>query len=79
MSPLPISDRALAQQVNLKLAQRGLRAPCRVDAQARRGDVTLSGTVQYAHQKTSAVQIASAMAGVRRVIDCLTVKAQVKH
>jgi osmotically-inducible protein OsmY len=41
--------------------------------------VTLSGNVQYAHQKGAAVNAISGMDGVRRVIDQMTVKPAVKR
>lgn len=77
--PTPISDSALAQQVNQKLAARGIRSPCKVQVGVAHGDVTLNGSVQHAHQKSAAVQTASSMSGVRRVIDQLTVKPHVKR
>lgn len=67
------SDQALQVQVARALVRRGMRFPCRIAAQAALGEITLAGTVQFAHQKTSAVEIASAIAGVLRVIDDLTV------
>jgi osmotically-inducible protein OsmY len=70
-------DKAISQQVNVKLAGRGLGRPCRVDVQTLSGQVTLSGTVQFAHQKGAAVKIAGAVRGVRRVLDKITVAARV--
>ena len=69
-----VSDQAITQQVTSKLANRGLRSPCQVAVQTNKGDVTLSGSVQYAHQKGAAVGAAGGVTGVRRVIDQLTVK-----
>jgi osmotically-inducible protein OsmY len=69
-----ISDQAITQQVNNKLANRGLRSPCKVAVQTNKGDVTLSGSVQFGHQKGAAVSAAGGVTGVRRVIDQLTVK-----
>ena len=68
------TDVAITQQVNNKLAGRGIRSPCHVSVQTQDGNVTLSGTVQYAHQKTAAVQVAAGVTGVRRVADQITVK-----
>jgi osmotically-inducible protein OsmY len=68
------TDVAITQQVNNKLAGRGIRSPCHVTVQTSDGNVTLSGSVQYAHQKTAAVQVASGVTGVRRVADQLSVK-----
>lgn len=68
------ADLKTTQQVQLKLANRGIRNPCAVAVFTKNGEVTLSGTVQYPHQKKSAVQAASGVMGVRRVIDHLIVK-----
>jgi osmotically-inducible protein OsmY len=69
----PKDDR-ITQQVNNKLASRGFTSPCRLAVQTANGQVTLSGIVQYAHQKAAAVSAISGMTGVRRVIDQMTVK-----
>ena len=69
------SDNKITQQVNLKIANRGIRTPCKVNVATRNGDVTLSGTVQFPHQKKAAVQAATGIQGVRRVNDMMTVLA----
>lgn len=78
MATTKIPDRTITQQVQNQLAGRGLAAPCRVTVATQNGNVTLSGNVQFAHQKSMAVRVASAMQGVRRVIDRLVVKAAIK-
>jgi hyperosmotically inducible protein len=79
MRATQMSDRTIAQQVQNKLAGRGLSSPCHLAVETRNGEVTLSGFVQYAHQKSTAVQIANVISGVRRVIDRLIVKTAVKY
>ncbi|HZL88215.1 MAG TPA: BON domain-containing protein [Pirellulaceae bacterium] len=74
-----IPDRTIDQQVAQKLSNRGINSPSQVTVQTRRGEVTLSGLVQYPHQKNSAVQVANSVMGVRRVIDNLTVKPVVRY
>jgi osmotically-inducible protein OsmY len=69
-----IPDRVIIQQITNKLATRGVRSPCRVTVLSYRGDVTLSGTVEHAHQKGAAVGVASGVAGVKRVVDQMTIK-----
>jgi osmotically-inducible protein OsmY len=69
-----VPDRVIVQQVTNKLTTRGVRSPCRVNVLSNKGDVTLSGTVEHAHQKGAAVSVATSVAGVKRVIDNLTVK-----
>lgn len=67
-------DRTIVQQVTQRLATRGLRSPCRIDVQSHNGEVTLTGAIQYAHQRTAAMQAASTASGVRHVVDRMTVK-----
>jgi osmotically-inducible protein OsmY len=75
MGITPVQDRTITRQVAGKLAGRGLNSPCRIAVQTNKGDVTLSGSVQYLQQKACAVQAANAISGVRHVIDRLIVKA----
>jgi len=66
-------DTEITQQVNMKLANRGIRTPCKVTVTTSSGDVTLTGTVQYPHQKAGALSAASGVRGVRRVVDQMKV------
>lgn len=72
-------DRTIALAVNQRLATRGIRSPCRIEVQSRSGEVTLTGTIQYPYQRGAAMQAASTTAGVRHVVDCLTVKPTAKR
>lgn len=74
-----VPDRVLLQTVTNKIAMRGIRLPCKIDVAVKNGDVTLSGTVQYAHQKGSAEQAIKGITGVRRVDNKLTVKPIARH
>jgi osmotically-inducible protein OsmY len=78
MAATPVQDKSITRQVQSKLAGRGLNAPCRIVVDTVKGEVTLSGSVQYLQQKANAVQAANGISGVRRVVDRLTVKAAVK-
>jgi osmotically-inducible protein OsmY len=73
-----IPDQTITERVTQLLSNRGLRSPCRVSVTTLNGEVTLSGTVQHAHQKVSAVQATRGANGVRRVVDQLAVKPMVK-
>jgi osmotically-inducible protein OsmY len=79
MGITPVSDQSITQQVQNKLSGRGLSSPCHFTVETRKGEVTLSGSVQYAHQKGTAVQVANVISGVRRVIDRLIVKVPAKY
>jgi osmotically-inducible protein OsmY len=72
-------DRTIAQAVTQRLATRGIRSPCRIDVQSRNGEVTLSGSIQYPHQRAAAMQAASTATGVRHVVDRLTIKPTAKR
>lgn len=66
-------DQTITNQVQLKLSNRGIRFPCNVSVQTKKGEVTLSGTVQFAHQKAAAIQAATGVTGVKRVTDSMSV------
>jgi osmotically-inducible protein OsmY len=66
-------DQVITNQVQLKLANRGIRFPCNVSVQTKKGEVTLTGTVQFAHQKSAAIQAATGVTGVKRVTDSMSV------
>ncbi len=72
-------DSAISKNVSRQLASCGLRAPCQVRVQTRKGEVTLTGFVIYAHQKASALQTIQKVEGVRRVIDQMKIRSPVKH
>lgn len=78
MAITPVQDRTITRQVQERIAGRGLGLPCRVTVATNKGEVQLTGSVQYAHQKSIAVQAAQAIAGVKRVLDRLIVKAAVR-
>jgi osmotically-inducible protein OsmY len=70
--PQPVSDSKITQQVNQRLSS-SVRAPCKVAVLSSSGTVTLSGMLQYEHQRPGALQAARGVSGVRRVIDQLTI------
>jgi osmotically-inducible protein OsmY len=72
-------DRLILQRVAFQLTTRGIRNPCHVDATVKNGDVTLTGTLQYEHQRRAAMQAASGVNGVKRVNDRMVVKPVTKH
>jgi osmotically-inducible protein OsmY len=78
MAITPIQDKTITRQVQGKIAGRGLGVPCRIVVDTVKGQVTLTGTVQYEQQRASAAQVTRGVAGVRNVIDRLTVKPPVK-
>jgi len=74
----PVSDSKIAQQVTQRLAS-SVRAPSKVNAIASSGTVTLSGALQYEHQRAGALQAARGTTGVRRVVDQLTIMPPAKR
>jgi osmotically-inducible protein OsmY len=73
------NDDRINRTVTNKLATRGFSSPCRVTVQTSNGQVTITGTVQHAHQIGAATAAVSGMSGVRRVINQVTVKARIKR
>ena len=72
-------DRTIVQQVIQRLATRGLRSPCKIEVQSRNGEVTLTGAIQYPHQRAAARNAAATASGVRNVVDQLTIKPPEKR
>jgi osmotically-inducible protein OsmY len=66
-----ISDPKITQHVAQRLASCGIRSPSRVVVTSANGEVTLSGTVQYQHQRQSVMQATRNIEGVRGVVDML--------
>ena len=69
----PVPDRLLNQKVAQQLSNRGMRPPCKVAVSTHEGSVTLSGLIQYEHQRHMAMQAAQHIDGVKRVVDQLRV------
>jgi hypothetical protein len=75
----PVADPAITQKVMQQLSARGLRTPCRISVQTRKGEVTLSGNVQYPHQRDAAIAAIRSVDGIRKVHDQIKVRPPVKH
>jgi osmotically-inducible protein OsmY len=69
----PVPDGVLTQKVSQSLSNRGMRAPCQVAVTTQKGTVTLTGKIQYEHQRQLALQTARTMEGVTRIVDQLKV------
>jgi hypothetical protein len=72
-----VPDASIIQKVTRSLSNHGMRSPCHIAVAARKGDVTLSGTIQFEHQRIAALHAARGIDGVRRVMDQLKVQAKV--
>ncbi len=68
-----IQDPTISQRVSETLSSLGMRAPCRVTVVSNKGNVTLSGTIQYEHQRHMALRASKAVVGVQRVVDQMQV------
>jgi hypothetical protein len=71
-----VPDATIIQKVTKQLSNHGMRAPCRIAVAARKGDVTLTGTIQFEHQRIAALHAVRGVDGVRRVMDQLKVQAK---
>lgn len=69
----PISDTTLNQNVTRSLIHHGFRAPCSIVAHTSRGVVTLSGKIEFEHQRAAAVRAVHQVDGVRYVADQMQV------
>jgi osmotically-inducible protein OsmY len=68
-------DKTVLKQVNQRLMRAGTGGKTRVTATVSRGDVTLSGVIQYEMQRRTLTRAAGSALGVRRVIDQLKLEA----
>ena len=68
-----VKDPVLSQKVGQKLSSLGVRSPCRVTVVSNKGNVTLSGTIQYEHQRQRVLRGVRATSGVQRVVDQMRV------
>ena len=67
-----VKDPMVSQKVKEKLSSMGILPPCRVTVASNKGRVTLSGTIQYEHQRHIAVHAAK-VSGVQGVTDQMQV------
>jgi hypothetical protein len=72
-------DAALLKLVNQKLSRGGGGSQSRITATVQRGTVTLMGKLQYDAQRAPLTKAVASVAGVRRVIDQLTVPPRVNQ
>jgi BON domain-containing protein len=75
----PVPDSAITQKATQQISNRGLRTPCRISVQTRKGEVTLSGHVLYPHQRDAAIAAIRSIDGIRKVHDQIKVRPPVKH
>ena len=68
-----VKDPMVLQKVKERLSSMGIHAPCRVTVASNKGRVTLSGTIQYEHQRRIAVHATQGVAGVQGVVDQMQV------
>ena len=73
-----VSDKVLLTKVNQRIERSGSGGQNHVKADVRRGDVTLTGMLQFEISRSSIVKQVSAIAGVRRVIDQMKVEVKKK-
>jgi osmotically-inducible protein OsmY len=66
-------DEHITRNVINKLASRGF-GQSHLTVCTSNGLVTVTGSVQYAHQKTGAMKTIAGMTGIRRVVNQVTVK-----
>ena len=74
-----IQDPTICQKVTERLSSLGVRAPCRVMVMSNKGNVTLSGTIQYEHQRHMALRTSKNVPGVLRVVDQMRVIPSGQH
>ncbi len=79
MAQEKVRESVICQKVKDKLSSIGLRAPCHVTAASNNGQVTVSGSIQYEHQRPAALRAIRGIAGVQRVVDQMRVIPAASH
>jgi osmotically-inducible protein OsmY len=74
-----VPDHSISQKIGQQLCNQGVRPPCHVTVVTSKGNVTLSGTIQYEHQRRMVVHTTRAVEGVHRVVDQLRVIPKLQH
>lgn len=64
-----VSDKDLLKSINQRLARTGTASQSKVSVSVQQGNVTLTGTLQHAIQRSPILKAISQVAGVRRVSD----------
>src|SRR3989304_5822740 len=64
-----VSDKDLLKAISQRLARTGTSSQSKVNVAVQQGNVTLSGTLQHAIQRSPIVKTVTRVAGVRRVVD----------
>ncbi|HVW36785.1 MAG TPA: BON domain-containing protein, partial [Pirellulales bacterium] len=75
----PIPDSVLKNKVTQQLANRGLRTPCRINVDVRKGILTMTGHVQYPHQRDAAMAAVRSVDGLMRVVEQIQIRPPAKH
>jgi osmotically-inducible protein OsmY len=71
-----VSDQTIIQKATQQLSSRGMQSPCHIAVIAHSGDVTLSGTILYEHQRLTALHAVRGIDGVRRVVDHMQLQSK---
>jgi osmotically-inducible protein OsmY len=67
-----VPDKTLLKEVNKRLLRTGTQT--KVTAAVNGGKVTLSGAIQYEHQRSTLMRAANQVSGIRQLIDQMTVQ-----
>jgi osmotically-inducible protein OsmY len=74
-----VPDKTILKKVNQRLTRTGLGYGCRVTVTVRGGQVSLSGNIQYEHQRRPALRAVGSVEGVKSVLDQLQVQSRDAH
>jgi len=74
-----VPDKALLQKVSKCVQQTGTGSQSKVTVNVRRGEVTVSGSIQYEMQRRNILRAAGRVSGVRRVVDQLQLQEKKRN
>ena len=73
-----VPDKTLLKGVQQKMMRKGVNSN-RVTVTVRNGDVTVTGTIDYEHERRSVIGSMNGVPGVKRVIDQLRVEKKKRN
>ena len=74
-----VPDKAILQKVTQHVQLTGTGSQSKVTVNVRRGEVTVSGSIQYEMQRRNILRAAGRVSGVRRVVDQLQLQEKKRN
>lgn len=73
-----VPDKTLLRSVQQRMMRKGVSAS-RVTATVRNGDVTITGTIDFEHERRAIINAPNGIPGAKRIIDQLRVESRKRN